>query len=126
MIAGPRLNALGKEKEVLEQCLQDLQSTKIESLTKEKIIHYLAINKNILNDRTNEIACKRLIEVYVERVVLGEHTIDVELRIPQTTKKAVSEESEQPRDTMVDLRGWLLYPLSFPRETVKKRKEKMA
>ncbi len=105
MIAGPRLNALGKEKEVLEQRLQDLQSTKIESLTKEKIIHYLAINKNILNDRTNEIACKRLIEVYVERVVLGEHTIDVELRIPQTTKKAVSEESEQPRDTMVDLRG---------------------
>lgn len=112
MIAGPRLNALGKEKEVLEQRLQDLQSTKIESLTKEKIIHYLTLNKNILNDRTNELACKRLIEVYVERVVLGEKTIDVELRIPKT-KKTVSEEPEQStRDSLVVLTGF--EPVSPP------------
>jgi site-specific DNA recombinase len=78
-VAGPRLNSLAKEKEQLEATLSELNINQKIALTHDQIINYLKMNQQILDNRSDLLACKRLIDVYISRVTVWKEDIEVTL-----------------------------------------------
>jgi site-specific DNA recombinase len=81
-VAGPRLNALSKEKDMLEARLIELDADKPALLSRNQILEYLIINKEILADRENLSAIKHIIDTYVEKVILYADDIKFRFRLP--------------------------------------------
>ena len=83
-IVGPRLNGLAKEKETMENRLMRLESQYRTPLTKKQIADYLKLNQHALIDRQDMLACKRLTDAYVEKVVIYPDQVKVIFKFPMS------------------------------------------
>jgi site-specific DNA recombinase len=92
-IAGPRLNALKQERLALGKRLIEIKVVGIK-LDPERIKENLIKNQPHLNDRSDMLAAKTLINDYITKVILSEEDIEITFKIPP---KYLYE--------MVDLRG---------------------
>lgn len=67
-------------KELLESQLRELEMSRSLALTKDRILAYLRANQQILVDRTDEQACRQLVEAYVEKVTVYRDRVEVTLK----------------------------------------------
>lgn len=84
-VAGPRLNTLSKEKDILEARLVEIDAEKPNLLSREQILNYLIINKKILVDRENPEnlpALKHIIDTYVKEIYIYPDDIKFRFKLP--------------------------------------------
>lgn len=81
-VAGPRLNELSKEKKMLEKRIDELNKKSVLPIKRELVLEYLKTNQHILAERTDMLACKALIDRYVQKVLIYKEEIKVIFRIP--------------------------------------------
>lgn len=79
-VAGPRLNSLAKEKETFEEALEELEFKSQLSITHTDIVAYLKKNQDIVADRSNANACKKLVDTYVDKVIVYRDRVVVMLK----------------------------------------------
>jgi len=80
-VAGPRLNTLAKEKEVFEARLYEIEQSNQVSLDKSKIITHLGMTRQVIANRNDLESCKKIIDMYVEKVTIYNDRIEVLLKI---------------------------------------------
>jgi len=76
-IAGPRLTELSQEKKTLDRRFREIQIRNDAPLDIDKIRTYLQKNRQVVTDRSNLFACKRVIDTYVERVIIYPEEIEI-------------------------------------------------
>lgn len=81
-VAGPRLNALAKEKEQLEKNLLKITSQQRPTLSREGVIQYLRKNLKILDNREDIEECRKMIEYYVGKVIITKDSIEIKFNLP--------------------------------------------
>jgi site-specific DNA recombinase len=80
-VVGPRLNVLAKEKETFETRLYEIENSSQVILDKDKIITHLGITKQVISDREDLESCKKIVDMYVEKVTIYDDRIEVLLKI---------------------------------------------
>lgn len=80
-VAGPRANELAEQKALLESQLAEVEMRRSLVLTRDKILEYLKKHQQALVDRTDESACRHLVEAYVDRVTVYRDRVDVTLKV---------------------------------------------
>lgn len=89
-IAGARLTTLNQEKEAFERRLIELQSN-APIFDREKVRSYITENQRVLNNRSDMLACKKLIDRYVVKITLFNDDILYDFKIPPTKGEFVSD-----------------------------------
>lgn len=95
-IAGNRLNTLNQEKEAYEKRLVELQE-KAPVFDREKVRQYITKNQRVLKDRSDMLACKKLIDRYVVKVTLFKDDIIYNFKIPPSKEGKVVSDMVVPR-----------------------------
>ena len=80
-VAGPRANELAEQKALLESRLAEIEMRRSLVLTRDKILEYLKKHQQALVDRTDESACRHLVEAYVDRVTVYRDRVEVVLKV---------------------------------------------
>ena len=122
-IAGPRLNSLASEKERKEARLNMLNKTNLIPFTKEQVVAWLKLNREILADRKDLKACKKMIERYIEKVILGEKNIKIQLKIqiPSSEyKKTGSHKENRVSSNVGGPGGYLTLDKTISRDDLKR------
>lgn len=122
-IAGPRLTALADEKGKKEARLNMLDKTSLTPFTKEQVVAWFKLNREILADREDLQACKKIIERYIEKVILGEKEIKIQfkIRIPSGHKKAGSQKGNRVASNVGGPGGYLTLDKTTSREELKQK-----
>ncbi len=80
-VAGPRLNSLAKEKDAYEERLYEIELSNPVSLDKEKIITHLGMTRQVISDREDLESCRKIVDMYVEKVTIYHDRIEILLKI---------------------------------------------
>ena len=99
-IAGPRLNELTREKKQLEIQLSMHHPSAIH-LDREVVSKFIEENKQVLNNRSDILACKKLIGSYVEKITLEREEIKIDFKLSS---------QDDVKSKMVDLKVSLTQP----------------
>jgi site-specific DNA recombinase len=89
-VAGPRLNLLTREKDMLEIRLRELSDRKqLPTLSRGQIESYVKRNQQILTERTDLLACKQVVDDYIIKVILGKEDFEVKAKFHVYADKMV-------------------------------------
>lgn len=95
-IAGPRLNTLNQEKEQYERRLIEIQSS-APVFDREMVRLYIKQNQQVLNDRSDMLACKKLIDRYIVKITLLKDDLLYDIKIPRSQEEKVVSMMVDPR-----------------------------
>lgn len=79
---GPRLDKLKKEKETMTSRLLSLENSTYIPLSREQIFKFLKYSTDTLNNRDNELDCKKVVDLFVDKVIIYPTSIKVIFKFP--------------------------------------------
>jgi site-specific DNA recombinase len=124
-IAGPRLNMLAKEKQQLEDRLLEIKSSRSAPLNKKTITKFLEENQQLLANRADQNSCRKIVDLYVDKVILYPEKIKVIFKIPFKLNRG--NKKRQNKNVLADVDkdggpgGILTLSTTTTREEVKRR-----
>lgn len=97
---GPRLDKLAKEKETMTNRLLVLESSSYTPLTKKQISDFLRYTTSVLENRDNQHDCKKLVDLFVDKVIIYPASIRVMFKFPLEGTDALNDGGGGPYLTL--------------------------
>jgi len=79
-IAGAKIKELDKEKNELQSIIASIKEKEKHFLSEDMIKAYLLNNKQAIADRDNMLICKKLIDDFVERIIISPDEVHCKLK----------------------------------------------
>jgi site-specific DNA recombinase len=84
-----KINELEDEKKSLEYDLQYCDIRKNTRFTREQIIEFIKLNRDIVYDRTKPAECREVIDRFIDKIIIYKDRIDLKLKFSLDVDKVV-------------------------------------